>query len=310
MFRRCGFQATRKGDSPSRLATIPVQSLFSPSGVPPLAWYRHLFKMPAKDFAPAQAFRPSRLPAFLRFCLPAFRRCTMTVSAPNWGSGEEFFGPRHAYRLHLLLKLRPRMPGLCLDAACGLGTLSEKLRAYGFKPVGMDLDFGAAMAAHGKGFPVVIGRMEHLPFKSESIPAFFSSETLEHLPDFKPAVEELVRVLRPGGSLILSVPANQKYWSAWDDWAGHQRRFDPKTLADDFKPLKLQRAFFPGFPLLLMYEKLFLRGFVKKRAEGKVEAKGKWGILKSLLSGPLTLLFRLNLPVKSKATGIVAKFIK
>ena len=106
------------------------------------------------------------------------------------------------------------------------------------------------------------------------------------------------------------MPANQKYWSPWDDWAGHQRRFVPAAFAKEFKPLKLKRAFFPGFPFLLMYEKLFLRGFVKKRAEGKVEAKGKWGVLKNLLTGPLTLLFRINLPVKSKATGIVARFEK
>ena len=229
---------------------------------------------------------------------------------PDWGSGEEFFGPRHAYRLHLLMKLRPESPGLCLDAACGLGTLSQKLKDAGFRPMGMDLDYGAARATLKKGFPVVIGRMENLPFKSGSVPAFFSSETLEHLPELNPAVEELHRVLFPGGALILSVPANQKYWSAWDDWAGHKRRFDPQTIAEDFKPLRFYKAFFPGFPFLLTYEKFFLRGFVRKRAEGKVDAKGKWSLLKGLLSGPLAILFRLNLPVKYKATGIVAKFHK
>ncbi len=45
---------------------------------------------------------------------------------PDWGSGEEFFGPRHSYRLHLIMKLCPKVPCLCLDAACGLGTLSEE----------------------------------------------------------------------------------------------------------------------------------------------------------------------------------------
>jgi len=234
----------------------------------------------------------------------------MSANPPDWGAGEEFFGPRHAYRLHLIMKLRPGTPGLCVDAACGLGTLSEKLKAEGFRPVGMDLDFGAAFATRRKGFPALIGRMEQLPFRSGSIPAFFSSETLEHLPELKPAVEELHRVLAPGGTLVISVPANQKYWSAWDDWAGHQRRFDPERLADDFKPLKFKKALFPGFPFLLMYEKFFLRGFVEKRSEGRVDAQGRWGMLKSLLSAPLALLFRLNLPVKSKATGIVARFHK
>lgn len=234
----------------------------------------------------------------------------MAPNPPDWGSGEEYFGPRHAYRLHLLMKLRRGIHSLCVDAACGLGTLSEKLRAKGFRPIGMDQDFGAVRATRKKGFPALIGRMENLPFKSGSIPAFFSSETLEHLPKLKPAVEELHRALAPGGTLVISVPANQKYWSAWDDWAGHQRRFDPERLAADFKPLKFEKALFPGFPFLLMYEKLFLRKFVQKRAEGKVDAIGKWGVLKSVLSGPLALLFRFNIPVKSKATGIVASFRK
>jgi SAM-dependent methyltransferase len=234
----------------------------------------------------------------------------MPNSPPDWGTGEEYFGPRHAYRLHLILKLRPKVPCLCLDAACGLGTLSEKLKVKGFKPVGMDLDIGAAQATLRKGFPVVIGRMEALPFKSGTIPAFFSSETLEHLDDVEPAVLEIHRVLIPNGALILSVPANMVYWSTWDRWAGHRRRFDPAMLRQDFKPLRLQRAFSPGFPFLLLYEMLFLRGFVQKRAEGQVDVKGKWSILKNLLSGPLALLFRLNLPVKSKATGIVASFKK
>ncbi len=241
----------------------------------------------------------------------AGRREGGKATPPDWGSGEEYFGPRHAYRLHLILKLRPKAPGLCVDAACGLGTLSEKLKAAGFRPIGMDLDFGAARASRGKGVPVVIGRMEALPFASAALPALFSSETLEHVADLPAAAAEAARVLTPGGSLVLSVPANERFRSGWDEWAGHLRRFDPAGFAETFTPLRLDRAVWFGFPFLLLYEALFLRSFVRRRAEGEARAdRGKWRLLKALLSSPLALLFRLNLPVRRLSVGVVARFVK
>jgi SAM-dependent methyltransferase len=241
----------------------------------------------------------------------AGRREGGKATPPDWGSGEEYFGPRHAYRLHLILKLRPKAPGLCLDAACGLGTLSARLKAEGFRPIGMDLDFGAARVTGGKGFPVVIGRMETLPFKSGSLPAIFSSETLEHVPDLGAAAAELARVLAAGGSLVLSVPANERFRSAWDEWAGHLRRFSPGDLDAAFAPLKPAGAVWFGFPLLLLYETLFLRRFVRRRAAGEVRAdRGRWRILKGLLSAPLECLFRLRLPPRTMAVGVAARFVK
>ena len=235
----------------------------------------------------------------------------MSHNPPDWGAGEEFFGPRHAYRLGLILKLAPRDPGLCVDAACGLGTLSTKLKAEGFRPIGLDLDFGAARVFRQKGFPVAIGRMEALPFRGEALPAVFSSETLEHVPDLPSAAAELARVLAPGGLLVVSVPANERFRSPWDEWAGHLRRFEPEGFAAAFAPLRLERAVWFGFPFLLLYELLFLRRFVRKRGEGTVRAdRGKWWFLKGLLSGPLELLFHANLPVKSRAVGVAARFVK
>jgi len=232
------------------------------------------------------------------------------TQSPDWGSGEEFFGPRHAYRLRLIHRLAPP-PSLCLDAACGLGTLSARLKAEGFRPIGMDLDFGAARVTQLKGLPVVIGRMESLPFKSAAFPAVFSSETLEHVPDLPAAAAELARVLAPGGALVLSVPANERYRSAWDEWAGHLRRFEPAGFEAGFAPLVLSKAVWFGFPFLLIYEVVFLRRFVRRRSEGAVRAdRGKWRFLKGLLSKPLELAFCLNLPVKGLAVGVAARFVK
>lgn len=66
------------------------------------------------------------------------------------------------------------------------------------------------------------------------------SEVLEHIPDYRGAVAEIARVLKPGGALALSVP---RFWPEWICWrlapgyhltpGGHIRIFRARRLKDD-----------------------------------------------------------------------------
>jgi SAM-dependent methyltransferase len=59
-------------------------------------------------------------------------------------------------------------------------------------------------------------------------------EVLEHIEDDEAAVAEWVEMIKPGGSLLLSVPAYSRRFAPMDVMAGHFRRYDPGQLARIF----------------------------------------------------------------------------
>jgi len=103
--------------------------------------------------------------------------------------------------------------GRVLDVACGSGTVGVWLQKRGFEVVGLDISEAALNLAKRKGLSnVILQDVERrLPFKKETFDYVFCGDILEHL--FSPArlIEEVWRVLVPGGSLIISVP-NMGYW--------------------------------------------------------------------------------------------------
>jgi SAM-dependent methyltransferase len=69
-----------------------------------------------------------------------------------------------------------------------------------------------------------------LPFCDDSFDAVTMLDVLEHLSDDRLALAEVWRVLRPGGALVMSVPAYQKLWSAHDEALHHFRRYEYRGL--------------------------------------------------------------------------------
>ncbi len=78
-----------------------------------------------------------------------------------------------------------------------------------------------------------------LPFKSESYDSIICSEVLEHIHDDRKAISEIIRILKPGGNLVISVP---RYWPEAICWllsepyrtseGGHVRIYTKKILMD------------------------------------------------------------------------------
>jgi SAM-dependent methyltransferase len=87
-------------------------------------------------------------------------------------------------------------------------------------------DVSAMMAAIGLEEPaiqerggtgtVVVGDALRLPFPPESFDRVIAAEVLEHIPDDRAAMAELARVLRPGGTLAVTVP---RWWPELLTWA-------------------------------------------------------------------------------------------
>ena len=78
----------------------------------------------------------------------------------------------------------------------------------------------------------VCGSATALPFRDGAFEVVAAFDVVEHCADEALALAELVRVLAPGGRLLLSVPAYQWAWSDHDVRAGHHRRYTrPRLVA-------------------------------------------------------------------------------
>ena len=77
---------------------------------------------------------------------------------------------------------------------------------------------------------VRIGRLEELPYDDSTFDLITCLDVIEHIPDDRAALRELRRVSKPGGWLLVAVPAYQALWSLHDRVNHHYRRYERRTL--------------------------------------------------------------------------------
>jgi SAM-dependent methyltransferase len=103
-----------------------------------------------------------------------------------------------------------RGPARILDLGCGDGTAAALAvqRNPGHQVIGLDWSAGSLGRARRLGLTVVRAGVDTpgLPFAPASADVVIMSELIEHLVDTDAALDEISRVLKPGGSLLLSTP--------------------------------------------------------------------------------------------------------
>src|ERR1051325_11012504 len=99
--------------------------------------------------------------------MPAQPETSAAATTHAWGTQPEMFGPRHEHRLSMIVREVERLPcgARLLDGAVGLGQLAKKLQQRGFRVVGIDYAFEAALAARRNGIPSVAGDLTRMPFR-------------------------------------------------------------------------------------------------------------------------------------------------
>ena len=186
------------------------------------------------------------------------------------------FGSRHEHRLAMMAREVEKLhPGArILDGAVGLGQLAVRMEKCGYRVIGIDYAFEAALhVRRTSSVPAVVGDLTRMPFRDGSFEAMTTGETLEHLDDDAAAAREIGRVLENDGRVIATVPAMQSLCSASDDYYEHRRRYARSQLADLFRRagLDIVKAKFWGFPIVLAYDTVFLLPMNKRRARRSVD---------------------------------------
>lgn len=113
----------------------------------------------------------------------------------------------------------------CLEVAPGL---RPRLPLAGTRFV--DMSERAVARLREAGASAATGTIDHLPFDDGAFDLVCAMDIIEHVQDDVGALRELTRVLAPGGTLLISVPLHQSHWTAFDDFVGHCRRYEPAAL--------------------------------------------------------------------------------
>jgi SAM-dependent methyltransferase len=102
--------------------------------------------------------------------------------------------------------LRPRLPIAGTHFVDLSPAVAERLEAHG----GLAIRAGA----------------DSLPFAEETFDLVCACDVIEHVADDRRVFQEVSRVLKDNGTLMLSTPLHSHLWTEFDDWVGHARRYD------------------------------------------------------------------------------------
>jgi SAM-dependent methyltransferase len=117
-----------------------------------------------------------------------------------WRAGQE-------RRLGMILSAAgERAAGRILVDGCGVGAYLAHLALDARQTVGLDIELERAQEAHARTEQVICAAGEQLPFPTNYFDLVLSHEVLEHVQNDRQAIDEIVRVLSPGGRLVLFCP--------------------------------------------------------------------------------------------------------
>jgi len=143
--------------------------------------------------------------------------------------GSFWFQHRNRCIASVVQRFAPR--GVFLDVGGGNGFVASALLRAGIQCVLLEPGLEGARAALARGVePVICATLEEAGLLPGSVAAVGMFDVLEHIEDDVGALQQVHRLLEPGGRVFLTVPAYQLLYSADDDAAGHFRRYTRSGL--------------------------------------------------------------------------------
>jgi SAM-dependent methyltransferase len=165
--------------------------------------------------------------------------------------------PRYLLRRDRVLRMMRHLPaGQLLEIGGGSGALLDELTRMGHlcQAIETSPEARALAGVMLQAYPNVQVHAAAQETWKGHFDYILTFEVLEHIEDDRAALLNWANWLKPGGHLLMSVPAHQRRWSASDVWAGHYRRYEREQLEEllracGFEPLQTECY---GFPLANM----------------------------------------------------------
>jgi len=143
--------------------------------------------------------------------------------------------PWWAARSRLLLQLLRRIgrqtPCRVIEVGCGWGTNLGELEKSGYAVTGLDVSRNALVRLDRADRTLIEADLaEDLPPDAPQYDLVLALDVIEHIDDDRGAVWRLAQLAKPGGHVIISVPALPALFSEFDRVQGHRRRYTPESL--------------------------------------------------------------------------------
>ena len=200
-----------------------------------------------------------------------------------------------------------------LDIGCGTGKNLEEFCKFG-KAFGIDTSIDAIRFCREKrGLKnVTLASAQKTGFSYDSFDVVCILDVLEHTDD-KKTLKEIHRILKPGGLLLITVPAFNFLWSRWDEVLHHRRRYTKDSLEKilsftNFEVVKISYMYsFLVVPLIVIR---FIKSFLFKNhypSDFKISNKILNKVMISVSALESNLIFNSSIPFGTSLVCVAKK---
>jgi SAM-dependent methyltransferase len=192
------------------------------------------------------------------------------------------------YAMDEVIRSLPNRPATILEIGVSSGFLLQEIKARlpAHLVVGSDYTRGTleALAKRVSNVPLIQFDLTRCPLPDNFADVIVLLNVLEHIEDHRSAIAQLFRIVRPGGAIIIEVPAGSRLYDIYDRVLMHFRRYDIRDLVAlvENAGFTVERRSHLGF---LLYPMFYLSKRVNQIRYGQHKGRDEAAVVSAMIAG-------------------------